>query len=289
MDRGGLDPVTWRLGIRHMTAYEYERPVTSSYNEARITPISNDRQLVLESEVEVTPPASVYRYWDWWGTLVHSFDLQEPHDRLVITGTSVVETSAPPGTPPAPATWADLASPEVRDRYSDVLAASRYVPLTGGVAAAAAAIDGSLDPLATCAAVVGWVRDRIRYERGATTVSTTAADALEIGAGVCQDFTHVALGLLRSRGVPARYVSGYLHPSATAEPGQTLAGQSHAWIEAWVGDWMPFDPTNGSAVGERHVVVGRARDYADLPPLNGIFHGGPATSLGVTVELTRLA
>lgn len=279
----------WRIGIRHVTGYEYERPVSSSYNEARITPISNDRQLVLDSEVEVTPPASIYRYWDWWGTLVHSFDLQEPHDALVITGTSVVETSVAPDTPPAPASWDDLASFEVRDRYAEVLSASRYVPLVGGVAEAADEFDRSLDPLETCAAVVAWVRERLRYERGTTTVSTTAADALEIGSGVCQDFTHVALGLLRARGIPARYVSGYLHPSSKAEPGQTLAGQSHAWIEAWVGEWMPFDPTNGSPVGERHVVVGRARDYADLPPLNGIFRGGPAKSLGVTVELTRLA
>lgn len=279
----------WRIGIRHVTGYEYERSVTSSYNEARITPISNDRQLVLESEVEVSPGASIYRYWDWWGTLVHSFDLQEPHDALVITGTSVVETSAAPDAPPAPATWEQLASGEVRDRYAEVLSASRYVPLVGGVVEAAAELDGSLDPVETCTAVVAWVRERLRYEKGTTSVSTTAADALEIGSGVCQDFTHVALGLLRARGIPARYVSGYLHPSSTAEPGQTLAGQSHAWIEAWVGDWMPFDPTNGSPVGERHVVVGRARDYADLPPLNGIFHGGPAKSLGVTVELTRLA
>ena len=120
-------------------------------------------------------------------------------------------------------------------------------------------------------------------------MSTTAADALQIGSGVCQDFTHVALGLLRAQGIPARYVSGYLHPSSKAEPGEVLAGQSHAWVEAWVGDWLPFDATNGSPVGERHVIVGRARDYSDLAPLNGIFHGGPAKTLGVTVELTRLA
>ena len=272
-----------------MTGYEYESPVTSSYNEARITPISNDRQLVWESEVEVSPPASIYRYWDWWGTLVHSFDLQDPHDELVITGTSVVETSVTPDPPAAPATWEDLASHAVRDHHAELLTASRYVPLAGGVADAADALDRSLDPLETCSAVVALVRERLRYERGTTTVSTTAADALEIGSGVCQDFTHVALGLLRHRGIPARYVSGYLHPSSKAEPGQTDAGQSHAWVEAWVGEWMPFDVTNGSPVGERHVVVGRARDYADLPPLNGIFHGGPAKSLGVHVELTRLA
>ena len=281
--------MTWRIGIRHVTGYEYERPVTSSYNEARITPISNDRQLVMESEVEVSPPAAVYRYWYWCGTLVHSFDLHEPHDELVITGTSVVETSGRPDPPQSPATWDDITSAEVRDRYAELLCASRYVPLADGVLQAARTLDLSLDPLDTCAAVVDLVRTRMSYERGATTVSTTAVDALEIGSGVCQDFTHVALGLLRARGIPARYVSGYLHPSSRAEPGEVLAGQSHAWVEAWVGEWMPFDATNGSPVGERHVVVGRARDYSDLAPLNGIFHGGPAKALGVSVELTRLS
>jgi len=280
--------VTWRVGIRHVTGYEYERPVTSSYNEARITPISNDRQLVLESEVEVEPAAVIYRYWDWWGTLVHSFDLQEPHDALTITATSIVETSGPPDPPAAPVSWAELAGDDVCDRYSELLGNSTYVRLDDRVRRLSDDLGRGLDPLATCDAVGAAVRERLRYERGTTTVSTTAGDALEIGSGVCQDFTHVALGLLRALGIPARYVSGYLHPSSKAEPGQVLAGQSHAWVEAWVGEWMPFDPTNGDPVGERHVVVGRARDYSDLAPLNGIFHGGPAKALGVTVELTRL-
>ncbi len=281
--------MTWRIAIRHVTGYQYEHPVTSSYNEARITPISNDRQLALESSVDVSPTAVVYRYWDWWGTLVHSFDLQDPHDELVITGTSVVETSGPVDPPATVVTWDELRSARLRDQYAEVLSASGYVPLDDGVSALAADLDRSLDPLETCDAVIACVRGHLRYERGTTTVSTTAADALRIGSGVCQDFTHLALGLLRARGIPARYVSGYLHPSSKAEPGEVLAGQSHAWVEAWVGDWLPFDPTNGSPVGERHVVVGRARDYADLAPLSGIFHGGPAKALGVTVELTRLA
>jgi len=281
--------VTWRIGINHVTGYSYERPVTSSYNEARITPISNDRQLALESTVEVSPAVSVYRYWDWWGTLVHSFDLHEPHDELVITGSSIVETSGPLDPPESPATWADLATEATRDRFAELLAPSRYVPLDDDVADAARQLGDDLGPLETCQAVIRLVRARMRYERGTTTVSTQAGDALRVGSGVCQDFTHVALALLRARGIPARYVSGYLHPSADAQPGECVAGQSHAWIEAWVGDWLPFDPTNGGPVGERHVVVGRARDYADLAPLNGIFHGGPSKALGVTVELTRLA
>ena len=281
--------MSWRIAIRHVTGYEYESPVTSSYNEARITPISNDRQLAVETTVEVLPRAAVYRYWDWWGTLVPSFDLHDPHDQLVITGTSVVETSPAPDPPATPVTQDELAGWKVRDQFAEFLSTSRYVPLADGVLDAASELGAGLDPLATCTAVLRWVRERLRYERGTTTVSTTASDALEIGSGVCQDFAHVALGLLRARGIPARYVSGYLHPSAAAAPGEVVAGQSHAWVEAWVGDWMPFDVTNGSPVGERHVVVGRARDYSDLAPLNGIFHGGPAKALGVTVELTRLA
>ena len=281
--------MTWRIGIRHVTGYEYEHPVTSSYNEARITPISNDRQLALESQVDVVPAAAVYRYWDWWGTLVHAFDLHDPHDELVVTGTSVVETSGPVASPDSPVSWEELHGPRLRDQFAELLTSSRYVPLGDGVADLAGELGRSLDPVDTAHAVVDCVRRHLRYERGTTTVSTTAADALRIGSGVCQDFTHLALGLLRARGIPARYVSGYLHPSSKAEPGEVLAGQSHAWVEAWVGDWLPFDPTNGSPVGERHVVVGRARDYSDLAPLNGIFHGGPAKALGVTVELTRLA
>jgi len=281
--------VTWRIGISHVTGYSYERPVTSSYNEARITPISNDRQLALESTVEVSPATLVYRYWDWWGTLVHSFDIHEPHDELIVTGSSIVETSGPGSPPDAPVTWGELAGEAVRDRFAELLAPSRYVPLDDDVVALADELGERLDPVQTCEAVIATVRSRMKYEKGTTTVSTNAGDALRIGGGVCQDFTHVALALLRARGIPARYVSGYLHPSSAAERGQSLAGQSHAWVEAWVGDWLPFDATNGGPVGERHVVVGRARDYADLAPLNGIFHGGPAKALGVTVELTRLA
>ena len=281
--------MTWRIAIRHVTGYSYERPVTSSYNEARITPISNDRQLALESTVEVSPAAAVYRYWDWWGTLVHAFDLQEPHDELMVTGSSIVETSEPVSPPATPITWAHLGGGPVRDQFAELLAPSRYVPLEGEILDVAGELGGDQTPYETCEAVVATVRSRMTYERGTTTVSTHANDALRIGSGVCQDFTHVALGLLRAKGIPARYVSGYLHPSSSAEPGQVIAGQSHAWVEAWVGDWLPFDATNGGPVGERHVVVGRARDYADLAPLNGIFHGGPAKALGVTVELTRLA
>lgn len=105
---------------------------------------------------------------------------------------------------------------------------------------------------------------------------------------LCQDFAHLTLGVLRAMGIPGRYVSGYLHPFPDAGIGQAVTGQSHAWVEWWDGDWRPFDPTNGVFAGERHVIVGRGRDYHDVTPLKGVFKGGPAEGLGVEVELTRL-
>jgi transglutaminase-like putative cysteine protease len=100
---------------------------------------------------------------------------------------------------------------------------------------------------------------------------------------------HVTVALLRAAGLPARYVSGYLHADPSAEPGQTAVGESHAWVEYWTGSWRPIDPTSGAPVRERHVVVARGRDYSDIPPHKGIYHGAPASALAVTVEVTRLA
>lgn len=276
--------MTWKLRIRHTTGYRYKGQVTSSYNEARVTPLSTDRQVAVEATVEVAPATRTYRYWDYWGTLVDAFDLREPHTELSVVGTSVVETS-PPQEPYATG-WDDLASDEVRDRFAEMLAPTFYVPAMSGVGPGA---DRSGPPAEAVEAAARWVHDALRYGKGTTEVRSTAADALRIGSGVCQDFTHLTLAVLRGMGIPARYVSGYLHPSADAEVGISAIGESHAWVEAWTGDWWGFDPTHLGPVGERHVVVGRGRDYADVSPLKGVYHGAPAEALTVSVEITRLA
>lgn len=280
--------MTWRIRIAHHSGYRYRHEVTASYNEARISPLSTDRQIVLDADVTVTPRASVYRYWDYWGALVDAFEVHEPHSELAVTATSVVETS-PPAPSPDPLGWADLAGADVIDEFAEYLVPTRYTPVNGELADAAAALAGRHQPLDACHATVDWARSRLRYQAGTTSASSPGVEALHLGVGVCQDFAHVTLALLRAMGIPARYTSGYLHPDRRAEVGSTESGQSHAWVEAWVGDWVPLDPTNGSPVGERHVVVGRGRDYADVSPLHGIYHGGPAEALVVTVELTRQA
>jgi transglutaminase-like putative cysteine protease len=277
--------VSWALRIRHATGYRYRGEVTSSYNEARVTPLSTDRQVAVETAVEVTPATRTYRYWDYWGILVDAFDLHEPHTELSVVGTSVVETS-PPLEPFTTAGWDELASDAVRDRFAELLAPTSYVPALPGMGPGP---DRSRAPAVAVEEAAGWVHDRLAYGKGTTDVSTTAADALRIGSGVCQDFSHLTLAVLRGMGIPARYVSGYLHPSNTAEVGTPTTGESHAWVEAWTGDWWGFDPTHMRPVGERHVAVGRGRDYADVSPLKGVYHGAPAEALTVSVEITRLS
>ncbi len=138
-------------------------------------------------------------------------------------------------------------------------------------------------------AAADWVHREMDYVPGTTGVHTSAVDAWAERQGVCQDYAHLTLVLLRSMGIPSRYVSGYLHPKPDAAVDETVAGESHAWVEAWTGAWWGYDPTNAVAVNEQHVSVGIGRDYADVPPLKGIFSGGRATDLEVVVEITRLA
>lgn len=165
-------------------------------------------------------------------------------------------------------------------------------PLTTVTPAVAATVLDAVhdaDPVQAAEEIATRVRSQVVYMPGATGVRTDAQEAWDQGRGVCQDMAHVTVALLHAAGLPARYVSGYLHADPAAEPGQTAVGESHAWVEYWAGSWRPCDPTSGAPVRERHVVAARGRDYGDIPPHKGIYHGAPASALTVTVEVTRLA
>jgi transglutaminase-like putative cysteine protease len=200
----------------------------------------------------------------------------------------VVETSPPPAAA-SEASWAEVGSPAAVDEFAELLAPTGYAPPGAGeLDELMVELRALAGPDAAARQATEWVRSRLRYQAGATDVQTSALEALQQGQGVCQDFAHVTLTLLRGLGIPARYVSGYLHPSPDAAVGEAVTGQSHAWVEWWCGDWKAWDPTHGVAVGERHVLVARGRDYADVPPLKGIYHGVPAVAHQVEVTLTRL-
>jgi len=157
------------------------------------------------------------------------------------------------------------------------------------IRAVAARLRKEATPGAALSALGEWLRENVVYEHGITDVSTTAVEVLRAGRGVCQDYVHLGLSVLRAAGIPARYASGYLYPDVSGEIGETHQGDSHAWLEAWIGDWHPVDPTSGSQVAERHVLVARGREYSDVAPLKGVYNGGPSRALEVTVELTRVA
>ncbi|WP_317451927.1 transglutaminase family protein [Microbacterium sp. NIBRBAC000506063] len=140
----------------------------------------------------------------------------------------------------------------------------------------------------TALAVCRAVGEAMEYRRGVTGVTSTARDAWPVRSGVCQDIAHIALGVLRAAGIPARYVSGYLLPDPDAPIGQPIVGESHAWIEWFDGQWCGYDPTNLLEIGELHVYVGHGRDYSDVAPLRGVYAGPSSSGMFVSVELTRL-
>jgi len=144
-------------------------------------------------------------------------------------------------------------------------------------------------PAAAAEAAAGWVHDRLEYRKGGTGVQTTATEVLAHGAGVCQDFAHVNLALLRAMGIPSWYVSGYLHPSTEAEIDEVMVGESHAWVAAFTGSVWTLDPTSLHPVAERHVRVAAGRDYHDVAPFRGIYAGHATQTLEVSVEIARTA
>jgi transglutaminase-like putative cysteine protease len=279
----------WRLQIRHRTGFRYAGPVASSYNEARMSPSQEPRQTVLDARISVWPAARTFRYQDYWGTTVTSFDVQVPHEVLEVVADATVETSGPAEIRSAGPGWDDLAAPAVLDQWQELLSATPRTALDDELCQLAAQLRAEhRTPDLAARATCDLVRDRIEYMPGTTGVLTDAVQVWRQKQGVCQDMAHLAVGLMRTMGIPARYVSGYLHPTPNAPLGETVVGQSHAWVEWWAGQWRAFDPTNGVPIAERHVSVGRGRDYGDVPPLKGVYAGPENTGQNVEVTLTRV-
>ncbi len=280
----------WRLRVTHTTHASYSGPVRASFNEVRMTPLTLPTQITLESRVSAGPGVPVWTYCDYWGTFVSVFDIGEPHESLTVRAQATVETDqAFRFARPAPLSWPDLRAQAASGRLLEFLLSTPLTTVTPAVAATVLDAVHDADPAEAAEEIAARVRSQVKYMAGATGVRTDAQEAWDQGQGVCQDMAHVTVALLRAAGLPARYVSGYLHADPMAEPGQTAVGESHAWVEYWAGSWRACDPTSGAPVRERHVVVARGRDYADIPPLKGVYHGAPASALDVTVEVTRLA
>ncbi|HSV37914.1 MAG TPA: transglutaminase family protein [Nocardioidaceae bacterium] len=280
--------MSMQLKVSHTTGYKYEGTVVTSFNEARMTPITAPGQLVLSTRLDVNPSPFVYKYRDYWGAMVSAFEVTDVHHELLVTSTSVVHVDRH-AAQPRWLSWDDLRDPKVVDRMCEYLSISRRVAPGEELAARLGSLRAaSKGPTDFARSVCALVHDEVEYVFGSTHVHSHADDAWDARAGVCQDLAHLCIGALRTAGVPARYVSGYLHPSAEAVVGETVVGESHAWIEWWDGAWVPFDPTNMLTPDNRYIVVAAGRDYADVAPLVGIFSGGDTSSMFVEVSVTRV-
>ncbi len=284
-----------RLNIEHVTGFSYSTGVGSSYNEARMTPVTNSTQTVWSNRLTIAPSAWAYTYLDYWGTTVTAFELHDRHSELTVTSQGVVETHADPHpeeterrVADADLDWTAMRSTRVTDAMSELLGGSVQTDPDPELAGLADDIAADQPPRLAALDVCQAIGERVAYQPGATGVTSTASEAWVGGHGVCQDFSHVAIGALRHVGIPTRYVSGYLHPhGADARAHESVTGESHSWIEFWVGDWVPYDPSSGRMVTEHYVRVGHGRHYHDVPPLRGTYSGGPS-EMFVTVTLTQI-
>jgi transglutaminase-like putative cysteine protease len=272
-----------------MTGFRYGGEVTASYNEARMLPTSGDGQLVLYSNLDILPISAHHTYVDYWGSRVSSFEILTPHQELALTATSLVEVR-PRDHPDHVVSWDELtvAAERAIEYVEQRKQTKRTDPPAEVVALAKTIADATDNACDAALAICVKIGESVDYMQGVTGVHTTAAEAWAHRKGVCQDIAHLALGALRAVGIPARYVSGYLHPKPDAVIGETVAGESHAWVEWFCGDgWRGFDPTNQIDIGDRHVTIGHGRDYNDVPPLRGVYAGPFKSVLFVKVEITR--
>jgi transglutaminase-like putative cysteine protease len=283
-----------RYRLLHTTEFLYDGPVSESYNELRLRPIHDEKQSCLSFRLTTTPGSRGTSYKDAYGNSVYQFNVLAEHHRLKIEAESVVLVHESAGAIEDPGTLADFdaRSAQLDEEYFDFMAPTSYVPRLRGlapiIAAAELASGGTVAGFAQAASDI--IHNQFSYVTGATHVHSSIEDSLSISAGVCQDFAHVMLGVARMRGLPARYVSGYLVPGDSASPNsrqeEVIGGQaSHAWTEVLMpdGKWVGFDPTLGSPVGLRHVRVAYGRDYGDVAPVRGVYKGRAGQRLSVDV------
>ncbi len=280
--------MSMQLRIAHTTGFEYDGKANTSFNEARLTPLTLPGQIVVHSRIEVSPTPWAYTYKDYWGSQVTAFEVLDPHTSLTVTSSATVHTDRSPAGPPV-LSWDDLRRPELADLHTEYLALpDRVAPTEELLALARGIAEASATPGDAARAVCALVNREVSYVSGSTTVDAFAAHSWTERSGVCQDKAHIVIGALRAIGIPTRYVSGYLHPSGDPVVGETVTGESHAWVEWWDDGWRGFDPTNGTEPGDRHVSVAMGRDYNDVKPLSGIFSGSGTSRMFVDVQVTRL-
>jgi len=281
------------FAIRYETEYAYEQPVTDNLNALRVRPATTSSQRCDDFDVRVDPETRLGRHLDYFGTEVIEFGVSRPHTRLSVDVRARVVTSERPDPPEA--SWPALESQAYREAAGEFLNPMGIEPPPGALDEFETVLRART-PLSSLVLLTELIPDRFDYRPGATYVSSSIGDLLAAGAGVCQDFVHLGLHLLRRHGIAARYVSGYLFAAPEDGGSDSVEVETHAWLEALLpaagggGEpvWVGADPTNRGLAGEQHVKIGHGRDYSDVPPIKGVYRGGARAVLTARVRMTRL-
>ncbi len=283
--------------VRHTTTYEYELPVLHAHHLAHLRPRALPNQVVHLSELEVKPtPRGAQRHIDYFGNDSDSIEVLDAHDCLEVTCRSVVSVTKPPlsslepsSTPAWEAVVERLAADASYLPEAEFCFDSPLVRAHPSLHEYCARVFTSGRPIVEAILELNrLIFTEFKYEPAATDVSTPLGQVLREKRGVCQDFAHLAIGCLRSVGLAARYVSGYMETiPPPGRPRLVGADASHAWPAVFIPDlgWLDFDPTNGIVLGERHICVGWGRDFSDVSPLKGVVVGGGRHSLSVGVDV----
>lgn len=283
-----------RFQVSHTTEYKYAVPASESFAELRVWPQDNASQRIVSRRLEVSPEVRVDDYVDYFGNRVEFFSIPHRHNSLTVTSEADIETFA--AQPPE--SILEVSVGEARQifnsrRYQlfEFMEPSHHVPLNQH-RRIRKQFFRQADTLGdSLRALNSWIYQNFEYKSGETTISTPIHDVVAQRRGVCQDFAHLMLAILRSNGIPARYVSGYIeaHDPEKGEAQFVGAAASHAWVEVFLpgGIWWGLDPTNNQASGERHIEVAFGRDYSDVAPMRGTYKGAMDQKLNVIVSLER--
>lgn len=278
--------------IRHVTKFRYSAPITESVMEVRMQPRRDETQHCLSFELSTNPTARITASRDYLGNIVHHFDVLRPHAELTITAQTLVNTgAAPKASALGPQAWDELDQLVAEGDYVEMLIPSHFARPTMLLRDLAGELEVRRrdDPLRLLRELTAGLHRSLTYTPYSTQVDSPIDVALSQRRGVCQDYAHIMIALVRELEIPCRYVSGYLYHRRD-DATDRAPEATHAWIEALLPGlgWVGFDPTNNVPVAERHIRVAVGRDYADVPPTRGIFKGQADTELGVAVEV-RLA
>ncbi len=276
--------------ILHKTRFRYSAPVSESVTEVRKQPRSEGSQRCLSFRLVTSPMARVQYYTDWYGNTVHHFSIPAPHRTTTITAEAVVILQPPPPLPDRldPNAWMALDALIEQDDYWDFLAPSVFAHPTALLADLARELEVCRrdDPLTLLRELNARLYDTFAYDPEHTEVDSPIDVALAARRGVCQDYAHIMIALLRPLGIPCRYVSGYLF-HRIEDHDRSAQDATHAWVEALLPElgWVGFDPTNNLIAGDRHIRTAVGRDYADVPPTKGVYKGQAESKLEVGVKV----